>query len=189
MNQGNLEKKVHAFIVCGVCGCGKTTIAARCSKYFNCEFIEGDDLHPVFNVEMMKKGQALTDENRWPWLEQISKTIKLKSTNLISSNESERKLFVSCSALKRAYRERIERSLKENVIVVWVYLKIEDKDKLKQRLRERKGHFMSENLVQSQFEALEPPNAELERVIEQSVEDRSVDEIVKELIQLISNFK
>lgn len=184
-HQGNLEK-VQVFIVCGVCGCGKTTIAERISKHFNSEFIEGDDLHPIENKEMMKKGQPLDDVHRFPWLKEIAKTIKLKNENLISSKRVEKRFFASCSALKRIYREMIEKNLGENYEVIWIYLKIDNKEQLKERMRSRKGHFMNENLVQSQFDALEIPNSNFENVIELKVETKSIEEIVDELISSIN---
>ena len=187
-HQGKLEK-VQVFIVSGVCGSGKTTIAERCSQHFNSYFIEGDELHPIENKEMMKKGQPLEDANRLPWLEEISKTIKLKcEINSNSTNNLNNKaIFVTCSALKRLYRQVIEDNLPSDEFnVIWIYLKINDREQLKRRMQMRKGHFMNANLIQSQFDALEEPDSKIEKnIIELGVETKSIDELVDELIELI----
>lgn len=186
--QGNPEK-VSVLVVAGVCGCGKTTIAEQCAQHFGCDYLEGDDLHPAENKEMMRRGQPLDDAHRFPWLRQIAAAVQLKAAKLISSGggTGKRRVFVTCSALKRIYRAEIERNLPaDKYEVVWVFLKIDDKEKLRARVSARKGHFMNSNLVQSQFDALEVPNASIENVIELSVEDEPVEQTVKQLIASIN---
>lgn len=184
--QGNPEK-VSVLVIAGVCGSGKTTIAQRCAQHFDCVFLEGDDLHPDENREMMRRGQPLDDAHRFPWLRQIAEAVQLKTANLISSSRQKSRVFVTCSALKRIYRQEIERNLPaDKYEVVFVFLKIRDQEKLKERVRARKSHFMNANLVQSQFDALEVPDPSVENVIELSVESDSVEQTAQQLIDSIN---
>lgn len=183
--QGNPEK-VSVLVVAGVCGSGKTSVAERVAQHFGSDYLEGDDLHPVENKEMMRRGQPLDDAHRFPWLRQIAAAVQLKAERLISSG-GKRRVFVTCSALKRIYRAEIERCLPaDRYEVVWVFLKIDDKEKLRTRVSSRSGHFMNPNLVQSQFDALEVPNASVENVIELSVDDVPVEQTVQQLIDSIN---
>lgn len=186
MNQA--QGKVQVYIVCGVSGCGKTTIAERlCAKYFDCSFIEGDDLHPIENKAMMSRGEPLDDAHRSPWLKRIAEAIRRKSVELQTNRKQDGKLFVTCSALKRIYREEIVRNLTSTETVIWVYLKIDDKERLKDRIRTRTGHFMNANLVQSQFDALEEPTGA--NVIQLSVEGKSIEQTVDELFDAMRTFR
>jgi carbohydrate kinase (thermoresistant glucokinase family) len=108
-------------------------------------FIEADDFHPAANIEKMRSGRPLTDKDRWPWLERLREQI----TRSLAAKE---KTVFACSALKRAYRERLRVS--DDIKFVFLrgdYAFIED------QLRQRRGHFMNPALLRSQFADLEQP--------------------------------
>lgn len=132
-------------IVFGVSGAGKTTVGKLLARGLGWRFIEADDFHPTANVEKMRNGRPLTDEDRWPWLDDLRKQIK-KSLNAGENT------VLACSALKRAYRDRLRMSDK----VKFVFL-CGDYSLIKQQLRGRRGHFMDPELLQSQFDDLEEP--------------------------------
>lgn len=132
-------------IVFGVSGAGKTTIGKLLAEELGWRFLEADDFHPPSNVEKMRGGHPLTDEDRWPWLEklrdQISRTIA-----------AEENAVLACSALKRVYREHLRVS--DDVKFVFLhgnYALIE------RQLQHRSGHYMNPALLRSQFTVLEEP--------------------------------
>lgn len=139
-----------ALIVMGVSGSGKTSIGEGIAAYLNVHFIEGDALHPAANVEKMSKGIPLTDEDRWPWLEKIGGEIAAS----LARGEG---IAVSCSALKRVYRERLRAAAGGHLY--FIYLD-GSKELLTKRMGERKGHFMPASLLESQLQILEIPTGE-----------------------------
>jgi len=129
----------------GVAGSGKTTIGKKLAEFLACPFYDADDFHPPSNKEKMSRSEPLTDEDRAPWLEAISKELKgLESGNGLC--------VLACSALKQKYRDFLSNDLP----VRWVYLK-GSKDLILKRLKARKGHFADEGLLESQFRDLEEP--------------------------------
>ena len=128
----------------GVSGCGKSTIAALLAGRLGWPFAEGDDLHPPENVAKMHAGHPLADEDRRPWLERIAAWIDDQIAAGCSA-------VVTCSALKRSYRDVLRREQ-----VTFVYLRGEY-EQIAQRLAGRAGHFMPAALLASQFADLEPP--------------------------------
>ena len=133
----------------GVSGSGKTAIGSRLATVLGMEFVEGDTYHSAANIQKMSNGIPLTDEDRQGWLRAIAGRIR-------SANEAGRGVVVSCSALKRAYRDLLRR---EAGAVQFVFLR-GTRDLIDTRLRARKGHFMPTSLLESQFAALEEPAAE-----------------------------
>jgi gluconokinase len=160
-----------AIIVMGVSGAGKSSIGERLSVRLGCEFVEGDRLHPASNVEKMAKGMPLTDEDRWPWLDLVGK-------ELATSVEKGDSLVLSCSALKRTYRERLRQAAGGRLR--FVFLKGAPK-LLEVRMGERTGHFMPLSLLQTQLATLESPEGE-EGVVTVDI-DASLDEIVEAAYQ------
>jgi gluconokinase len=142
--------KVRIVILMGVTGSGKTTIGQLLAKDCNWPFYEGDDFHPAANVEKMRRSIPLTDEDRAPWLAALDHLIR----DLITQAQS---AVIACSALKQSYRDRLAANRDE---VVFVYLK-GDYDLARERLRSRKGHFMKEDLLASQFDTVEEPEGVL----------------------------
>lgn len=157
-------------IVMGVCACGKSTIGEQLAKKLGRKFIDGDDLHPRANIQKMSSGQPLNDEDRKPWLERIRDA----SYSLESKNEHG---IIVCSALKKAYRDQI-REGNENVTFLFLD---GDKQLILERMSKRQGHFMKENMVNSQFETLERPDAEPQTIVVNI--DASIEEIIEEAAQ------
>jgi gluconokinase len=133
-------------VIMGVSGSGKTTIAVLLAARLRWELADADSFHSQANLQKMRSGIALTDEDRWPWLHAIAAWID-------ETRRAGRRGIVTCSALKRSYRDIL---VGERPDVRLVYLK-GDAELIGQRLAKRQGHFMPTALLQSQFEALEEP--------------------------------
>src|SRR5262249_30951476 len=133
-------------VVMGVSGSGKTTIAALVAHALGCQFQEGDDLHPRANVEKMRRGIPLTDDDRRPWLEKIAQEIDGWRARGESGG-------LTCSALTRAYRDLI---IGDPRAVSLVYLR-GSYDLIHDRMAARHEHFMPIALLDSQFKTLEEP--------------------------------
>ena len=142
-------KSPLVIVLMGVSGCGKSTTGATLSQRLGWPFRDADSFHPPANVEKMRRGVPLTDEDRWPWLAAIARWIDERCA------AGERGI-VSCSALKHAYRSRIVGTRRD---VRLVYLR-GDMPLIGQRLRGRKHHFMPPSLLESQFATLEEPQAD-----------------------------
>ena len=159
-------------VVMGVCASGKTTIGEHLAKKLGRKFIDGDDLHPRANIQKMASGQPLNDDDRKPWLERIRDA----AYSLESKNEHG---IIVCSALKKIYRDQI-REGNENVTFLFLD---GSKDLILERMRARQGHFMKENMVNSQFETLERPEDE-PRTIFVSI-DATIEDVVSSAAELI----
>lgn len=136
-------------IVMGVSGSGKSSVGARVAQIIGAKFIDGDDLHPRANIQKMASGTPLDDEDRAPWLERIrDAAYSLEQKNEVG--------VIVCSALKRQYRDQLREG---NESVLFLFLD-GSQSLILERMRARKGHFMLEGMVQSQFETLERPDGE-----------------------------
>ncbi|CAO3613726.1 unnamed protein product [Cunninghamella blakesleeana] len=157
---------VPIFIVMGVAGCGKTSVAEELQKLLGCDYVEGDSLHPKENVDKMTSGIPLQDDDRWSWLRKIRDTIKEHATTLYDQEEGKggRALVVTCSSLKVVYRDILRDVPKELATVTFVYLK-GTTELLKERIGARKSHFMSAAMLQSQLDTLQEPDPKTENVI------------------------
>ena len=133
----------------GVSGCGKSTLGRALAESLGITFIEGDALHPPENVARMATGVALTDADRHVWLQSIAAQLR-------TAKASGRGVVVSCSALKRSYRELLRAAASE---LHFVYLHGAPQ-LIAARLRGRSGHYMPSSLLQSQLDTLEPPLAD-----------------------------
>jgi gluconokinase len=153
-------------IAFAVSGAGKTTIGKLLAEQLGWQFYEADDFHPRANIEKMRSGRPLTDDDRWPWLERLREQI----TRSLAAKEN---AVLACSALKRVYRDRLRVS--DDVKFVFLrgsYALIE------KQLRQRRSHFMNPALLRSQFADLEEPEpdedvltTELGRTPQELVED------------------
>jgi gluconokinase len=142
-----MAERLAAVVVMGVSGAGKSTVGKLIAARLGCPFRDADSFHPKANIQKMASGQPLTDEDRWPWLKAIAAWIaehRAAGTSCV----------VTCSALKRAYRDIV--TGKQRADVRLVYLK-GDFELIEARLKARKGHFMPPELLRSQFAALEEP--------------------------------
>ena len=133
-------------VIMGVSGSGKTTIGQLLSADLICSFIDGDDFHPPVNIKKMSSGEALTDEDRWPWLEILTDKIQ-------EYIQQEQSMVLACSALKKSYREIL---CVERELVQFIYLK-GNYATIVRRMQSRENHFMTKSLLQSQFATLEEP--------------------------------
>jgi len=128
----------------GVAGSGKSTVASGIAKSLGCQMIEGDDFHSSENRRKMAEGVPLTDSDRAGWLESLGRELASHPDGAV----------LSCSALKRAYRDTLRRA---SPGLRFVYLQISHEN-ARLRIEERANrHFFPESLVESQFKALEPP--------------------------------
>jgi gluconokinase len=153
--------------VMGVAGTGKSTVAGLLAERLNWEFQEGDALHPPANVAKMSSGTPLTDEDRWPWLDAIAAWIKEKSRRGEPG-------ILTCSALKRSYRDRLR-----GPNVIFVFLN-GSREVITARMASRADHFMPPALLDSQFATLEPPTAD-ENVLEINLAATPAEEVAEVL--------
>jgi gluconokinase len=138
-----------AIVLMGVSGAGKSTIGALLAQKLARAFLEGDSFHPPENVEKMRRGIALTDADRLPWLRALAAEID-------KARGAGKPVVLTCSALKRAYRDILAGGQGD---VLFVYLK-GGKELIARRLAARAGHFMPPLLLDSQFAALEEPQVD-----------------------------
>jgi gluconokinase len=133
-------------VIMGVSGSGKTTIGRLLAESLGWSFVDGDDRHPQSNLEKMRRGLALTDEDREPWLRRLHEEIR----SWLASN---RDVVLACSALKASYRARL---VVDPALVRLVYL-AGPYSLMAQRLKDRSGHFFPDELLASQYAVLEEP--------------------------------
>ena len=152
-------------IVAGVSGSGKTTVGALLAGRLHWRFADADDFHPAANIEKMRAGIPLTDEDRWPWLRAIAAWMDER----IARDES---AVVTCSALKRSYRDALLGGRPEARMIFLA----PDRQVLARRLAARHGHFFPAQLLSTQLDALEPPQPD-EHVITVTPADEPADTV------------
>ena len=148
-------------VVMGVAGCGKSSIGEALAEKLGGIYLDGDTYHPPQNVAKMSRGEPLTDDDRWPWLQRFGQEMHKRSGIVVGG----------CSALKRDYRECITKAAGERA--TFVYLS-GSRELIRSRMDARTGHFMPVSLLDSQFATLEPPSADEDAVtvdIDAPVED------------------
>jgi|SRR5690242_11669060 len=133
-------------ILIGVAGSGKTTVGRIVAARLGYEFHDADDLHPAQNRDKMRRGVALDDDDRWPWLHAVRALVQ-------QCLDQKRSAVIACSALKQVYRDLL---LVDPTAIKLVYLK-GSPALIAQRLARRAGHFFDRRLLQSQFDTLEEP--------------------------------
>ena len=139
----HLERQLPVLVVMGVSGSGKSTVAGIVAGRLGWDLAEGDDLHPPANVAKMSAGTPLTDEDRWPWLDRVGDWIR-------EHTAAGRPGVITCSALRRRYRDRLRGDH-----VVFVHL-AGTRDTIGRRMTARTDHFMPAGLLDSQLATLEP---------------------------------
>lgn len=135
--------KAARIVLMGVAGCGKSSVGDALTALTGIPYRDGDDLHTPQAVEKMRQGTPLTDDDRWPWLDRVARALR-----------EDAPLIVGCSALKRAYRDRIRAGA--GGAVQFVHLS-GSRDLIAARMGRRTGHYMPLSLLDSQFAALERP--------------------------------
>ncbi len=158
-------------IVMGVSGCGKSTMATALSESLGLDMVDGDDLHLPESIAKMRSGVALQDADRWPWLDRIGEYL---------SKPHAQGRVVACSALKRAYRDRIREQAGP---VCFVFLN-GSFELIDQRMRQRVGHYMQAGLLASQFQTLEIPQADETDVITLTITEPVADLVKQALAAL-----
>ncbi len=138
-------------VVMGVSGCGKTTLTQALGVALGLRSVDGDDLHLPESVRKMSAGIALTDDDRWPWLDRVA-----TSLHNTRDNDPHAGCVVACSALRRRYRDH----LRERVPGLRFVFLDGDAALLHQRMAQRAGHFMQLQLLESQLSTLERPAAD-----------------------------
>ncbi len=158
------------FFVMGVSGTGKTTVGKLLAQILCIPFFDGDDYHSKENIEKMASGVPLNDDDRAEWL---------RSLNDLAKEHISRGCVIACSALKKRYRHVLSEGIGHSVRFVYLKGSISEVQK---RLENRKGHFMPKTLLQSQFDALEPPEGAVTASITASPE-----EIVRQVLEKIKS--
>lgn len=162
-------------LVMGVSGAGKTTLAEALARRLGHAFIDADDLHPAGNRAKMAAGEPLNDADRAPWLDAVAQVI----SGWVATGQGG---VIACSALKRAYRDRLRA---DDPGLVTIYLDVEEAE-LRRRLARRLGHFFPAELLASQFAVLEPPTRD-EGLVTVPGELTPVDEAIEEIVQCLSS--
>jgi gluconokinase len=139
-----------ALIVMGVSGSGKSTLATALADAIGCPFLEGDDFHSPQAIQKMHAGIPLNDDDRWPWLDRLGRAAAAAVADHGIA-------IASCSALKRAYRDRLRATI--GVKTGFVLLDA-SREELARRMRNRRGHFMPPSLLTSQLDTLERPQSD-----------------------------
>ena len=158
------------YVIMGVCGAGKSLIGAKLARALDVEFVEGDALHPPENVRRMAAGIPLTDDDRQDWL--IAIAARLRDAKRAGAG-----LVVSCSALKRRYRDLLRSAGDPDTRFVYL---VGSPTLLAERMANRRGHFMPPALLDSQLAILEEPSAD-ERAWVCDIA-KTPDEIVSDLV-------
>ena len=169
--KGYFTEEIYAmvYIVMGVSGSGKTTVGQLLAQNLGLPFYDADDFHSADNISKMESGTPLTDEDRDNWLQTLAKEIV--------GWEASGGAVLACSALKETYRETLCST--ETKAIQWIFLK-GSKDLIKERLLDRKGHFMNTGLLDSQFAILEEPQYGITVPVDGSAE-AVVDRILQKL--------
>ncbi|MBT8233891.1 MAG: gluconokinase [Bacteroidia bacterium] len=154
----DLKEKINILVLMGVSGVGKTYLGQKISDFYNVPFYDGDDFHPKANVEKMSSGHPLDDEDRWPWLEDLNQHMQKQTTSCV----------YACSALKEKYRSILSKNIESKIKFIFLN---GSPGFIKDRLSNRKNHFMPPGLLKSQFDTLEIPENAIEIDVSQNEEE------------------
>ena len=165
------KKETRAIILAGIAGAGKSTVGSLLATELGWRFFDTDALHPQSNIEKMRRGVALEDEDRWPWLERVHKEI---STALADGGTG----VFECSVLKQAYRDYFLKGLTDTQVVLLAV----DKETARARVAARSGHFFPMTLVDSQFEILESLQSAV--CVDGSMNPEAIVKVIREELRL-----
>ncbi|KAL1955613.1 hypothetical protein VTO42DRAFT_8416 [Malbranchea cinnamomea] len=146
------DQKATVLVVAGPCGSGKSTLSKAISSAFQVPQLDADSVHSAAAIEKMRSGQALTDEDRWAWLERVRR-------KFIGEATGQAGVVVACSALRRVYRDKL-RDVPPDLRVRFLMLEADKAESLEFRLAQRQGHYMPAGLVKSQLETAEAAHAD-----------------------------
>jgi gluconokinase len=175
-----MEKKTQAriIIVMGVSSSGKSTVGQSIGRRLHAPFLDGDGYHPPANVEKMRSGIPLTDEDRWPWLASLAQALH-------EAAEKKGAAVGACSALKRVYRDYLIEQAGEPILFVYLG---GSRDIIAERMARRQHEYMPASLLDSQFATLEVPDPETENVLEVPVTD-PVEKITMTVVKAVDHLK
>ncbi|KAH6608700.1 thermoresistant gluconokinase [Trichoderma cornu-damae] len=176
---GRAGGHTHIWLVTGPAGCGKTSVAEHLANALNMPYIEGDSFHTPANVDKMRSGIPLTDADRWDWL------TALREESMRQINEGRTGVVLTCSALKRKYRDviRVAAYYDHHLLIHFIYLDASE-ELLLQRVTKRQGHYMGANMVHSQLDILERPSPNETDVITIDV-SRSLGEVQQDALERV----
>ncbi|WP_377298261.1 gluconokinase [Rhizobium sp. SGZ-381] len=169
-----LSDATQRLVLMGVAGSGKSSVGEALAGKIGARYFDGDDLHPKANIEKMSRGEALNDDDRWPWLTLVGEALA----------KADGRLIIGCSALKRIYRDHIR--AKAEGPVIFVHLS-GSRAVISARMGARTDHFMPTTLLDSQFAALEPPAAD-EHAITVDI-DQSLDGVVAQIAARLADWQ
>jgi len=172
------QPPARIIIAMGVSSSGKSTVGQSIARRLHVPFLDGDGYHPEANVEKMRAGTPLTDDDRWPWLERLA---------LALHEAADRKdaAVGACSALKRSYRDFLTQKAGEPIL--FVYLD-GSRDVIGGRMARRSHEYMPTSLLDSQFATLEAPDPTTENVLIVPVTD-SVEKITQTVTKSLTHLK
>ncbi|CAN8105339.1 unnamed protein product [Discula destructiva] len=178
------QRPRYVFFFTGPTACGKSTIAKYVADRLNFSFLEGDDFHAKANVEKMHRGEPLTDDDRRGWLHAL-RDHENEHPAGGKAGEKTRHLVITCSALKRQYRDILREGSEQSssLRIRFVFLDAPE-GVLRKRAKARKGHFAGEVLVHSQFLTLEIPGEDEADVVRVSV-DRELEEVEEATVRRV----
>ena len=165
-------------IVMGVSSSGKSTVGQSIARRLHVPFLDGDGYHPPANVEKMRSGIPLVDEDRWPWLQSLAEALH-------DAANAKDAAVGACSALRRAYRDYLVKQAGEPIL--FVYLE-GTKDVIAARMAKRQHEYMPASLLDSQFATLEVPDPSIENVLVVPVTD-SVQRITQTTLKAVDHLK
>ncbi|MBU1335656.1 MAG: gluconokinase [Alphaproteobacteria bacterium] len=165
-------------IVMGVSSSGKSTVGQSIARRLHVPFLDGDGYHPEANVEKMRAGIPLTDDDRWPWLERLAGALH-------EAADKKGAAMGACSALKRAYRQYLTDKAGEPIL--FVYLE-GSREVIAERMARRQHEYMPTSLLDSQFATLEVPDPTTENVLVVPVTD-SVEKITQTVVKALDHLK
>jgi carbohydrate kinase (thermoresistant glucokinase family) len=175
----SIKRKI--IVVGGPCGAGKTTVATAIAQNLNCPYIEGDAYHDKAAVAKMASSIGLTDEDRWEWL------ARLRKISAYSALQAPGGVVVlTCSALKKSYRDVLRGKDDTGVEAVFLVLQVDDKRDLAQRLEKRSGHYMKEAMVNEQLQLVEQPDVDEVDVLPVDA-TKSREEVIAEALDLLQS--